>query len=95
MFSYKDELKLRLYVLSNNEQAPLELKNTEYMLNGQIVSKREYQQLIKISFYPIKFFLKFIVFFDFDNVYNGKPHLYLRLMKPPLAQDFVLYLPCY
>ena len=46
LFSYKDELKSRLYILSNDEQAPLELKNTEDMLNGQIVSKKEYHVLL-------------------------------------------------
>jgi len=46
LFSYKDELKSRLYILSNDDQAPLELKNTEYMLNGQIASEKEYRALL-------------------------------------------------
>ena len=46
LFSYKDELKSRLYILSNNDQAPIELKNTEYMLNGQIASDEEYRMVL-------------------------------------------------
>lgn len=46
LYSYKDELKSRLYILSNNDQAPIELKNTEYMLNGQIASDEEYRMVL-------------------------------------------------
>jgi hypothetical protein len=43
---YADELKSRLYILSKDETIPVELKNTEYMSDGQLVSEREYQHIL-------------------------------------------------
>ncbi len=46
LFSYKDEIKTRLYVLSVGDTVPVELKNTEYVADGQVKSDKEYQGVL-------------------------------------------------
>jgi hypothetical protein len=43
LFSYTDDIKSRLYILSSGDTVPLELKNTEYLSDGQLVSEKEYR----------------------------------------------------
>ncbi|HEX5152360.1 MAG TPA: hypothetical protein VFW07_12990 [Parafilimonas sp.] len=46
LFSYADDIKSRLYVLSSDEAVPVELKNTEYLSDGQLVSEKEYKNIL-------------------------------------------------
>ena len=46
LFSYRDDLKRRLYILSGNETAPMELLNSVYMLNGQIKEEKQYRSVL-------------------------------------------------
>lgn len=46
-FSYTDNLKSHLYVLPQNEQVPIELRNTEYYYNGSIESDKEFISVLK------------------------------------------------
>ncbi|HNP24579.1 MAG TPA: hypothetical protein PKM63_00060 [Panacibacter sp.] len=46
LFSYADEIKSRLFIASESETIPVELKNSEYMENGKIVSEKEYKALL-------------------------------------------------
>lgn len=46
LFSYKDEIKMRFYVLAAGDAVPVELKNTEYVMDGQVKSDKEYQGIL-------------------------------------------------
>src|SRR5436190_21869119 len=46
LFSYRDDLKRRLYILSGNENVPMELLNSKYMLNGQVTEEKEYRSAL-------------------------------------------------
>ena len=46
LFSYADDLKERLYILPRGETIPVELQNSEYMLNGQLVSENQYRLIL-------------------------------------------------
>jgi len=43
LFSYKDDIKQRLYVLESNHATPGELLNSVYMLNGQLKEEKQYR----------------------------------------------------
>ena len=46
LFSYADGVKQRLYILPADETTPVELKNSEYMSNGQMKSENEYRLIL-------------------------------------------------
>lgn len=46
LFSYADDVKSRLYILPSDETVPVELKNTEYLSGGQLVSEKEYKHIL-------------------------------------------------
>jgi len=46
LFSYRDDLKRRFYVLSNNGTEPMELLNSVYMLNGQVKEEKQYRSML-------------------------------------------------
>lgn len=46
LLSYIDDIKSRLYLLSSDETVPVELKNTEYLSNGQVISEKEYRSVL-------------------------------------------------
>lgn len=46
LFSYADDVKLRLYILPSGEAIPVELKNSQYLLNGQFVNEKEYRTIL-------------------------------------------------
>lgn len=43
LLSYGDDVKSRLYILASGEPVPVELKNSQYQINGQFVNEREYR----------------------------------------------------
>jgi hypothetical protein len=43
LFSYRDDLKQRLYVLETNHTTPVELLNSIYMFNGQVKEGKQYR----------------------------------------------------
>ena len=46
LFSYRDGLKKRLYLLHNNDATPVELQNSVYMLNDQVKEERQYRSML-------------------------------------------------
>lgn len=49
LFSYIDNIKTRLYILSSDEAVPVELKNTEYLSADKLISKKEYQNILRAN----------------------------------------------
>ncbi len=47
LFSYIDNIKKRLYILSSDETTPVELKNTEYLSADKLISENEYQNILR------------------------------------------------
>lgn len=43
LFSYSDDVKKRWYILPANESTPMELQNSEYLHNGEVVNEKEYR----------------------------------------------------
>jgi len=43
LFSYKDDIKQRLYVLEKNHQTPVELLNSIYMVDGELKEEKQYR----------------------------------------------------
>ncbi|TKK69224.1 hypothetical protein FC093_07865 [Ilyomonas limi] len=46
LFSYSDDVKKRLYILPANETIPVELQNSEYIVNGQVINEKEYRSVL-------------------------------------------------
>ena len=46
LFSYTDEVKSRLFISSADNTTPVELKNTEYITEGQVTSEKEYRDTL-------------------------------------------------
>jgi hypothetical protein len=46
LLSYTDNIKSRLYIFSSEETAPIELKNTEYISEGQLIGEKEYRSVL-------------------------------------------------
>jgi hypothetical protein len=46
LFSYADDVKKRLYILSTNETLPVELQHSEYISNGQLVNENQYRFIL-------------------------------------------------
>lgn len=49
LFSYIDNIKTRLYILSSGEAVPVELKNTEYLSDDKLISENEYQNILRAN----------------------------------------------
>ena len=43
LFSYRDDLKRRLYILTDGETVPMELLNSVYMMDGQVKEEKQYR----------------------------------------------------
>lgn len=46
LFSYSDDVKKRFYILPANESTPVELQNSEYLSNGQVITEKEYRSIL-------------------------------------------------
>ncbi len=46
LFSYADDVKQRLYILPRDETTPVELQNSEYLSNGQVISENQYRSVL-------------------------------------------------
>lgn len=46
LFSYNDDLKSRLYILTQDIPVPIELQHTKYMLNGDVINVGEYRNIL-------------------------------------------------
>ncbi len=46
LFSYSDDIKRRLYILPANETTPVELQNSEYISNGNVINEMEYRSVL-------------------------------------------------
>lgn len=49
LFSYIDNIKTRLYILSSDESVPVELKNTEYLSADKLISENEYKNILRAN----------------------------------------------
>jgi hypothetical protein len=50
LYSYNDNIKMRYYLLLAAENTPVELRNSSYLLNGQVASRKEYRaQLLALA----------------------------------------------
>ena len=46
LFSYRDDLKRRLYILESGDSIPAELRNSIYMVNGQVKEEKQYRYML-------------------------------------------------
>lgn len=46
LFSYRDDLKRRMYILENGDSIPVELRNSVYMVNGQVKEEKQYRNML-------------------------------------------------
>ena len=46
VFSYRDDLKTRLYILESGDTVPVELRNSIYMVNGQVKEEKQYRYML-------------------------------------------------
>ncbi|MBS1577343.1 MAG: hypothetical protein JST09_18750 [Bacteroidetes bacterium] len=47
LFSYTDKLKRRYYILENNDTTPVELQNSVFLNDGQVVEEKQYRSVLK------------------------------------------------
>lgn len=46
LFSYRDDLKTRMYILESSDTNPVELRNSIYMVNGQVREEKQYRYML-------------------------------------------------